>query len=235
MLTYTLGDLISNATLRADRDTSLTTSQVSLLVNEAYDEVATRLKYRNREAIAQSDLTDRQFRYALPTDFEGVINAQIFYRSVTSDSVSTTTNDLYFPLRGRTTEWLNSFGTFVPGIPEAYVQYADWIELYPPPSLTTSGQSTVITQTLILKYVGQHASLLTLGDKPVLQPKWHPAILLKTVQKVFETTQNPQGAAVAEQRYIQYMSTTPPDSADRQMDKQSMGMRVLRYGSEGRY
>ena len=209
-----LGVLCSRATEMAGGRLDWNLSDASFYANLALFEVAGKIGHTPKEAIAVSSTTTGENRIGLPSDFDYPISLTMF---VGSNSTATTSNSTrVVPLVQRDARWFDS-QELEGGEPEAYVYYGTAIELWPSPNSAWSLQ---------LRYMTKNQTLVASTDTPVLDERWHPAVLYKTVELLEASRNNVEGEAMARNRYLSYMASTPTDMMLKQRDRASM---VLRY------
>ena len=202
-MNLTFGDIWSIATSLVGR-TDYGSSELSLLGNEAYEEVATRIRYDGVESVATSTLTTNAFRIALPTDFSYVV------------SLSNRSNPLEPPggLPPADPTTFDSRSTFS-GTPQAYGLYASWMEVWP--SLDTDA-------TFQLRYVQAPQPLMSSSSTPGIQARWHRGIAYKLGELLAAARNDLDQEEVCRARYLSFMGSTPTDTALRQ---QGRGQRVV--------
>ena len=171
-----LGQITSMATTFAGGRLDWALSEVSAYVDFAYREVANVVGHTPLEALATSSTTSGENRVALPPDYNYALALTMYQGSNSTASLSNATTT--WPLRQRDARWIDSQnvnGTgsaSVPGIPEVYVPYGTWLELWPSPNSAYSLQ---------LRYRVKPATLVSSTDTPALDERWHQAILYKTI------------------------------------------------------
>lgn len=195
-----------------------TLSEASFWVNLATFEVSSKIGHMPKEALAISSTTSGENRIALPTDYDYPTFLTLYQGSTSTATTSRTTTEI--PLFQRDAGWADSFpGAAKGGIPEAYVQYATWLELVPSPNSAYSLQ---------LRYMTKNPTLVASTDTPVLDERWHAAILYKTVELLEASRSNPEGELLARNRYLNYVLSTPTDTSLRQRDRRGMTLRYRR-------
>jgi hypothetical protein len=216
-----LGEISSMATTFAGGRLDWNPSEVSRYVNMAYSEVRSRqgLTHTPIEAIAVSSTTSGENRIAFPADFDYPTSITMFVGSSSTATQSHTTTTI--KLVPRDANWVDG-QTLASGEPEFYVYYGTSIELFPSPNSAYS---------LEMRYRTQSPLLVSSNDTPVLDERWHSAILYKTVAILEASRNNPEGEALANNRYLQYVNTTLTDAAAKQRDRTGM---YLRFGSRRR-
>lgn len=210
-----LGQLASTATTFAGGRTDWSLSEASLYVNLAYSEVKSRqgLNHTPSEAIAISSTTSGENRIAFPADFDYPLAISCLAGSSSTDTASHTTTVTVLVPRDAT--WFDAQPLAI-GVPENYVYYGTYIELYPSPDSAYSLQ---------MRYRTQSPTLVASTDTPVLDERWHSAILYKTVALLEASRNNPEGEALANNRYLQYVTTTITDASAKQRDRTGMYVR----------
>lgn len=213
-----LGQLCSTATTFAGGRTDWNLSEASLYVNLAYSEVKSRqgLNHTPSEAIAVSSTTSGENRIAFPADFDYPLALTCYVGSSSTNTNSHTTSSV--ALVPKDARWFDA-QTLAIGVPDSYVYYGTSIELYPSPNSAYS---------LELRYRTQSPLLVASTDTPVLDERWHSAILYKTIALLEASRNNPEGEALANNRYLQYVNTTITDASAKQRDRTGMYVRFGR-------
>ena len=193
-----------------------TLSDASFYANVAAQEVSQYAGHLPKEALAVSSTTSGENRYALPSDFDYPTALTLFQGSSATTGSRMTTS---IPLQGRDANWADSRSLPDSGVPENYVFYATFFELYPSPN---SGYS------LQLRYVSRAPTLVDSGETLMLDDRWHPAWLYKTVELLEASRNNIEGEAMARNRYLSYVATVPTDRQLKQRDRTSMNLRFIR-------
>jgi hypothetical protein len=216
-----LGTICSTATKFAGGRNDWDLSEASLYANMAYSELKSRtgIAHTPSEAIAVSSTTSGENRIAFPADFDYPLAITLYAGSSSTVSASHTTDS--WTLVPKDARWADA-QTLASGIPENYVYYGTSIELFPSPNSAYS---------LVMRYRTQSPLLVASTDTPVLDERWHSAILYKTVAILEASRNNPEGEALANNRYLQYVNTTITDASTKQRDRAGM---YLRFGSKVR-
>lgn len=218
-----LGNLMSYATMMAGGRADWTASEVSFWTNTAYFEIASRTGMQPLEAVAVSSTTSGENKVAFPPDYHQTIALTCYVGS--SSTASLSNNTTTFALIQRDSRFLDSQnlnGTgdaVTAGIPEYYQPYATWFELFPSPNSAYSLQ---------LRYFAKPQTLVNSTDTPTLDERWHPAVLYRSVALLEASRNNLEGEAVAQNRYLSFMQSTPTDRALRQLDRTGMTMAYKR-------
>src|SRR5690349_6484702 len=143
-----LGQVCSRATEMAGGRADWALSDASFYANMAAQEVSQYAGHLPKEAIAVSSTTSGENRYALPSDFDYPTALTLYQgSSVTTGSRAT----IAIPLQGRDATWADARDLPDSGIPENYVFYSTFFELYPSPN---SGYS------MQLRYVSRQPTLI---------------------------------------------------------------------------
>lgn len=217
MPVYTLGDVCSKATLMAGGRADWSLSEASFWANAALEEVARAQGARHKppETLYQSSTTSGGYRFALPSDFVAPLALTLWVGSNSTNTLSRMTYPV--DLIQRTSDWGDSQAyRYLGGIPENYVPWGTFFELVPSPNSAYS---------MDLRYVASQSELTLSTSTPTLTAQWSQAWLYKTVEKLEASRSNPNGEAVARNRYINYVNTLDTDLAAMQKDKRSMAMR----------
>lgn len=105
------------------------------------------------------------------------------------------------------------------GRPTRYMEWNDWIELYPTPDSSYSLQ---------LRYKGQVDAMTELTDVPSVATRFRYAVMLKTKALIADELNDDEGALKAENAYLRYMGQTPSDLALKQRNKRYTGVSLPR-------
>lgn len=212
-----LGLVCSTATTFAGGRLDWALSEASLYANFALEQVsvAAGANHKPREGLAISSTTSGGNRIAFPTDFDAPLAFTLYAGSTSTNTTSRTTTE--YPLKQRDSAWVDAQPSqFIGGIPEAYVPYSTWLELYPSPNSAYSLQ---------LRYVANQPTLINSTDTPSLTAKWHQAWLYKTIEVLEGSRNNVDGEALARNRYLNYVTTLETDKALMQKDRRSQTLR----------
>jgi hypothetical protein len=214
-----LGQVCSRATEMAGGRVDWSLSDASFWANCAAQEVSQFAGHLPKEAIAVSSTTSGENRYALPADFDYPTALTLYQGSSATTGSRMTTS---IPLQGRDANWADSRSLPDNGVPENYVLYSTFFELYPSPN---SGYS------LQLRYVQRQPTLVASTETLMLDDRWHPAWLYKTVELLEGSRNNVEGEAMARNRYLSYINTIPSDRQLKQRDRNAMFLRFTRNRS----
>ena len=218
MPVLSLGQLASRATTMAGGRMDIDLSEASFWVNAAVAEVSSRagLMHTPKEALAISSTTSGGNRIALPTDWDYALAVTIQAGSSSTATTSHTTT--LTPLRQVEPAWIDS-QTLEIDVPETYAPYSTWLELFPSPNSA---------YTVLLRYMTKTPTLVASTDTPVLDERWHLAVLYKTVELLHAARDDREGEAWAHNRYLNYASGTLTDRAAKQQDKRGMAVRYVK-------
>lgn len=205
-----LADVTSRATTLAGGRTEWSVSEVSFFANLAAQEVANQVWHTPYEALAYSSTTSGENRLSLPSDFDTPVSLS----NLSTDGASGGRNLTFV-----TGEWIDSQSSTANGEPECWALYGTWLELWPSPDSSYS---------LLLRYRGRQGTLVNSTDTPAFDERWHPGWLYKTTELLEASRGNPEGEALARNRYLSYMGSIPDDRARRQQVKSPMAMQYLR-------
>lgn len=234
MPAWTLRYLMSEATAMAGPDVAaLEPSRVSLLVNQAIQEIALTTPMAEKESIAITSTVSGQPKMYLPADCDEVISLSWL---TAATGVSFDNADVLFWTE-RGTAWATGFqdsggwairqaspwevdsqseGTAT-GVPDRYLQFATWLELYPSPNSAYSMQ---------LRYYNRISDLTNLDATPSIASHYHGAVRLKTAELLCERTGDTERAAYFANRYAAYMLTMPDIQKRRLRDRTGGSFRV---------
>jgi hypothetical protein len=211
-----LGNVISTSTTMAGRS-DFSASEVSFYANLALTEVSNRLHMNPKEAEAFSNVTGTggERRIGVPQDFDYVMGLK-FYSTTTDPDTGDNILGTEYDLDIVDSVLIDSFSS-TSGVPQRYSVYGRHIELDPIPNSRGS---------LVMRYAAQQETLVLSTETPDLDEKWHPGWLWKTVELVHLARGNAEGAASAENKYVNYMISTPNDRQQEQMAKKGLGLWV---------
>jgi hypothetical protein len=216
-MAMSLGQLCSYATRMAGGRNDYELSEASFWVNQAYSTVYNRTGHTPLEAVATSSTTSGEQRYQLPQDWNYGI-AVTLYQGSTSTATTGSQSTTVIRLRQQDANWIDAQTLSPSGVPEAYVQYSSWFELWPSPNSAYSLQ---------LRYAVKPPVLVDSTDTIALDERWHAAVLYKTVELLEASRNNVEGEAMARNRYLSYVVSVPTDQSMKQRDRNGM---VLRFG-----
>ena len=211
----TLADVISKATTLAGGRRDWAVSEVSFFANLAAVAVYQQVYHTPLESLAYSSTTSGENRISTPADYEATISlSNLSTPGVNSGQMGgrqlTKAEGAYL-----SSQWTAS------GTPIYYADYGTWLELWPTPDSSIS---------LELRYYAKLPSLVSSTATPGFDERWHPGWLYKTWELLEQSRNNPEGAAVARNQYLDYMGSVPNDLARRQWAKEGRGMRFQRKG-----
>lgn len=200
-----LTDCISKATLLAGRS-DFPASEASFWANTAYEEIATRIEFRNKEALAYSSTTSGENRVALPSDFEADISLSNISQSADQNLKKVEATDI------------DSRRTNL-GAPTDYAIYGTWMELWPSPDSSYSLQ---------LRYHAKLPTLVASTSTPLFDSRWHIGWVYKTTEMLHAARRDSEGELLARNRYLGFMGSTPTDRALQQRPRNRLAARYLK-------
>lgn len=210
-MSWTLRDLMSEATTTARLlPDEIHQSRVSFYVNLAQRDVANRVQQVEFERLAVSSTSSGDDKLFLPTDCERVLN------------LSFDTGNAAVGGRGlrQCNVWeldAKSDGTFT-GVPDRYLSYATWLELYPSPNSQYS---------LLLRYIARLSDITNLDSIPSVDTRYHQGVLFKTVEYLALRKGDPVMANVFSQRYERELDTQPSALEQQQMNRLGMAAKFI--------
>jgi len=206
------------ATTQAGGRSDWQLSEASLWANAAVQTVSQYAGHLPTEGIAISSTTSGENRYSLPSDHDYPIALTLYQgSSATTGSRAT----IAVPLVAMDAGWADSRSLPDSGVPENYVLYSTYYELYPSPN---SGYS------LQLRYQTKHPTLIQSSETIALDERWHLACLYKTTELLEASRSNVEGEAIARNRFLSYVAGVPTDQQLKQRDRRSMSMRFVGFG-----
>jgi hypothetical protein len=205
----TLLDVISRATTLAGGRRDIAVSEVSFYANLAAAYVFGQVRHTPLEALAISSTTSGENRISLPADFDGPISLSNL------STLGVTGGRQLKPVTG---DWIDSQTTADFAEPEVYALYSSWMELYPTPDSSYSLQ---------LRYWAKQPTITASTGTPAFDERWHPGWLFKTAEMLEARSGNPEGEALARNRYVDYMASQRDDLGLRQQAR-GIGLRFQR-------
>lgn len=233
MPAWTLRFLMSECTAMAGEAAyHLEPSRVSLLVNQALQEVALTTPLAEKETIAVSSLSSGEPKFYLPADCDEIVTFS--YLTAATGAGNNSWWDMAPPgvtwpqwmLAGnggwiirQASPWevdSQSEGTQT-GVPDRYLWFGSWLEVYPSPNSAYSVQ---------LRYFKTISDLTNLDAVPSIATRFHGAVRLKAAELLCERTGDTAHAAYFANRYVGYMNTMPDIQKQRLRDRTGAGLRV---------
>lgn len=211
MPSYTLSELMSIATGNVGRRADIEASTVSRIVNEAYFEVYYQTDPQEGERLAVSSTTTGTQRIELPSDMLEPISATLIYLS---GSTASSQHSSYQTLKLISPEQVDGKNPQPSGVPKEICFFNSWAELYPSPNSAYSFQ---------LRYRNHPTDMTNTNAVPSLSTPWRRAVALKAEEMLWHFLSNPEGAANAQTRYLNYVSMLETDRARRQKSSQLRG------------
>jgi len=215
MPSWTLGDIVSTATIALGNRTDITLSQASLAANQAALEVWSQLPFDEQESLAVSSTTVNEDKVTLPSDFQELL------------VISNMSTNLP---HGRPLDPLNLDQTDAysdsSGVPQFYTLYSTWLELRPIPDSAYSIQ---------LRYRKQLSDMTETTDVPSVSTRYRMAVYYKTKEILAEEyILDSEAAALAHNKYVSYMASMPSDRALRNREGRGHGLSLpRRRGQKG--
>lgn len=215
-----LAQIASAATELAGGRLDWTLSNASFYTNIAlgYVSQAAGIQHTPKEALAFSSTTSGGNRISLPGDFDYTIGLTVGIPNSWSTATSRTTT--WKPLDKHDGNWADTRDSNLEGgEPAAYAEYSTWLELVPSPDSSYSAA---------LRYMTKAPTLVASTSTPVLDEQWHWAIVLKTAALLEASRSNPEGEALNNNRYVEYMNTLRTDQGKRLMDRRNARLAYVR-------
>ena len=207
MPSWTLSDLVSNATVALGNRSDIALSTASFWMNEAQRVVWDACPHDLMEGIAHSSTTSGEDKITLPSDFEELL------------LLSNLSADPADPLEQCNIENAVSWDTDL-GTPTHYLLYSDWLELRPSPDSSYS---------LELRYRKALSDMTELTDRISVATRYGQAVFLKGSELLAKyVTHDDEKAAEMGNAYVAYMSTTPTDRAKRHRENRFMSVSLPR-------
>lgn len=210
-------DIISKATTLAGGRLDWQPSEVSFYANLAAVYVFQQAYHTPLESLAYSSTTSGENRISLPADYEASI--ALSNLSAPFNTGEQGGRQLAKAEGGYLSSQWTSYGA-----PIYYADYGTWMELWPWPDSSYS---------LELRYYAKQPMITLSTATPAFDERWHPGWLYKTWELLEQSRNNPEGAAVARNAYMDYMGSIPNDLARRQWAKEGRSLRYKRDEGAG--
>src|ERR1041385_4305075 len=214
---FSLGELCSTPTQFRGGRNDWSLSEASRFANMAYSEVYNRPGHVPLQAVAISSTTSGENRYQLPPDWNYGL-ALTLYQGSGSTNTTGSRSTTVMRLVQRDANWVDAQPIGLSGVPEFYVQYAQWFELWPSPNSAYSMQ---------LRYAVKPQTLVDSTATLILDERWQSAVLYKTIELLEGSRKKVEGEMLARNRYINFCAVTLSDQALQQRDRNGM---TLRFG-----
>ena len=227
---WTLRQILSESTRLAGIDGSMEQSRVSQFVNQAIQDIAVRTPMAEKETVALTSTVSGESKFYLPADCDEIITLSYQTAATGSsennwdseDEVTVATNQYGGGHGGQVirqaSPWevdSQSEGTFT-GVPDRYLAFGSWVELYPSPNSAYSLQ---------LRYYARISDLTNLDLAPSIATGYHYGVVLKTAELLAQGGDTARAAYFAN-RYISFMESTPDIQKRRLRDRTGAGFRV---------
>jgi hypothetical protein len=216
-----LGQIASTASTFAGGRADWALSEASAYVNIAvsgYVGQAAGIQHSTKEALAVSSTTSGGNRIAFPADYDYALGLTVGIPNSWSTATSRITT--WEPMRKFDGNWADTFsGNLDGGEPEAYAEYATWLELVPSPDSRYS---------LNLRYMTKAPTLVASTDTPVLDEQWHWAVVLKTAELLAGSRDDSERELMNRNRYIEYVNILRTDQAKKLLDKRGARVAYVR-------
>lgn len=212
-----LGQVCSDASNLAGGRNDWALSEATRLANVALEYVrsASGMAHKPPEALAISSSTSGGNRIALPTDFDYPIAFTLYQGSTSTATTSRTTTAV--PLLQRDGAFVDAQADqFNGGVPQYYVWYSTWLELFPSPNSAYSLQ---------LRYGAKQAELSLSTQTATIDSRWNQAWVYKTAEMLAAARGDTNNEALNQTRYVNYVKTIDTERALAQKDRRSQTMR----------
>ena len=229
---WTLRQILSESTRLAGIDGSMEQSRVSQFANQAIQDIAVRTPMAEKETIAISSTSSGEPKFYLPADCDEVVT--LSYLTAATGVGFDNSDALFWSERGAAWNqaasdnggWIIrqaspweidsvSEGTAT-GVPDRYLWYGSWLELYPSPNSAYSLQ---------LRYYKRVSDLTNLDLTPSIATRFHYGVVLKTAELLAQGGDTARAAYFAN-RYVSFMESMPDIQKQRLRDRTGAGFRV---------
>lgn len=203
---------MSQATTRIGRRSDIAQSDVSLWVNQAYQDFVREIPELLSERTHYFSVNSGTSVLSLPADF---------YEPI-SISLSTSNSNRFAysgnSLRRLSPEWCDAQGYYPVSTPKGYFIFHDQIQLWP--SANSSANTTVWSgRSYLMRYRAVHADMSTTTSVPSVATQHRIGILFRSEQYLHELVGNYEEAAASGLRYSGFVSTLKDAIARRQADR----------------
>jgi hypothetical protein len=206
MPSWTLANLISQATAALGNRLDITLSTASFLMNEAHRQVYDAVDMESAEALAVSSTTSGEGKITLPTDFREIINLS---------NLSASPPDVLTQIEPDKFDSRDTVG----GVPTKYVQYSTWLEVTPKPDSAYSLQ---------LRYRTQATDMVALTALPSVDTQYRYAVFLKGTELLADSVLDEANSSLYRNKYISYVNSVPSKLARRQKTREGMRVQLRR-------
>lgn len=213
MPSWTLAQIMSQATTRIGRRSDITLSDVSFWVNVAYQEICASQPGALMETIAVSSTTSGENRIELPADCMEIIGLSWY----------TTLDGSALTLRRTSVANIDANLGGELGKPNEFALFNNWVELYPSPDSSYSLQ---------MRYMAYPSDMTSTSAVPSLASEWRPAVLYLSEAFLHELVGNELEGAQARMRYVSYAQSLKNAEGRRQGAggmRASLPLRQSRY------
>lgn len=214
MPTWTLGELGSNATKRIGYRADLSLSEVSLWVNQAQQDFVRDIPELLSEKTHWFSLSSGESIVDLPTDWVETI--VISHQSQTIGANRT--------LKQIAPEYADARGYWPVGEPKGYFIYNKEIQIWPSANSSENSVSASSHRSYLHRYKAYPADMTSTSSVPSVAYEHRKAILYKTEVHLHELLGNLEEAALAEARYVNYVSSLKDAISRRHMARSRFGV-----------
>jgi hypothetical protein len=208
MPSWTLGDLCSHATKRIGQRADISTSDVSLWVNQAYQDVVREIPEWQSEKTHYFSVSSGDSLVAMPNDCHEIV--VISYQTTAQGSNRT--------LRQVSPEWADAQGYWPVGEPKGYFIWHDQLQLWP--SADSSANTTVSSgRSYLMRYIATPTDMSATTDVPSIATEHRHLILIKSEVYLHQLLGNHEEAALAQANYLNFVTTLKDAIARRQATK----------------
>lgn len=197
---------MSQATARIGKRSDIAQSDVSLWVNQAYQDFVREVPELLSERTHYFSVNSGTSLLSLPADF---------YEEL---SISLSTSGSGQSLRRLSPEWCDAQGYYPVGEPRGFFIYSDQVQLWP--SANSSADSTSWSgRSYLMRYRAVPSDLSATTDVPSVATQHRIGVLFKAEQYLNELVGNYEEAASSGFRYAAFVTTLRDAIARRQADR----------------
>lgn len=207
MPTWTLGEIGSEATARIGYRADLTLSTVSLWINQAIQDFVRDVPELLSEKTHWFSLSSGDSLVSLPTDWAETI--VISNQTTASGSCKT--------IRQIAPEVADAKGYWPVAEPSGYFIYHSQIQFHPSANSSAATTHASSGRSYLHRYRAYPSDITDTAHVPSVATEHRKAVLYKTEVHLHERLGNLEEAALAEQRYLNYVISLKDAFAKRQM------------------
>lgn len=206
MPSWTLGDLLSQATKRVGNRADISLSDASLWANQAYQDFVRDIPEFLSEKTTRFSVLSGTSVLALPADF---VNAVVLSWETNENVASERTLHQISP------EYADAQGYYPVGKPQGYFIWGDKIQLWPSANSSADTTHASSGRSYLMRYIARPSDMTALTEVPSVTTENRIGILYKLEKYLHELVGNYEEAAAAEYRYTAFVASLKDAKARR--------------------